>query len=173
LNTVRSEKQKRRPVLERILLDILITLLAVIVLGTVWALIAKPGTALVPMFKAKLPDDADPVSQPEQRVFTGIGRLRVPLAASAGKNTAHGNAAAVITIVFPYDATGKDFLEELSMNVGKFRAIAADYLKSLPADSPLLKDEQTLKHDLLSRYNKLLHLGKIEALYFPEFIIIN
>ncbi|MDR2097626.1 MAG: flagellar basal body protein FliL [Spirochaetaceae bacterium] len=171
MTTVRSKKHKPRPAPELFLLGILIALLAAIALGTAWALFVRPVPASISGRKA--PDTAAPTadggeSKPGQRIFMGMGRLRVRLAGPAG-----GNAAVVITIVFPYDDTDRAFVEELSLNVNKFRSLTVDYFEAIRADSPVLTDEQALKQNLLSRYNSLLRLGKIETLYFSEFMIIN
>jgi flagellar basal body-associated protein FliL len=111
----------------------------------------------------------------EPRIFTGIGRLRAPLAPPARRNSTTGDneAAVVIALGFPYNDSDRAFLEELSLNVTKFRTATIDCFSAIPADSPILSDEVSLKKELLTRYNKLLRLGKIETLYFSEYIIID
>jgi flagellar basal body-associated protein FliL len=141
--------------------------LVAIAFVTARALTAKPAPAVHREAPAEVP-----AGPPQNTVFTGIGRLRMRLAVPAQKG-ADGGAAAVITIAFPYNGSDRAFLEELSMNTRKFRSITADYFNSIPPDSPLLSDEDALKRELLSRYNSLLYLGKIETLYFTEFIIID
>jgi flagellar basal body-associated protein FliL len=145
--------------------------LVAIALVTARALMAKP----VPVYRETQPYTAAVSDAPQQNsVFTGIGRLRARLAAPVKKNSvADDGAAAVITVVFPYDGSDRAFLEELSLNTRKFRSITTDYFNSIPPDSPLLSDEATLKLELLSKYNSLLYLGRIETLYFTEFIIID
>jgi hypothetical protein len=164
------------------LLGVLAALLASIALGTLWAVFVRPaphaetvvdgafGTGGVSdaggASVAGSASDAGGVYEAGRRMFTGMGRLRVRLAAGGG-------GAAVVTIVFPYDDTDRVFVEELAHSIGKFRSVTADYFESLPAASPLLTDEQTLKAALLSRYNSLLRLGRIDTLYFSEYMIID
>jgi hypothetical protein len=150
------------------LLGVLAALLTVIVLGTVWAVFVRPE----PRAEIAVTGDADTggVSERERRIFTGMGRLRVRLAAQA---ESENGGTAVVTVVFPYDDSDRAFVEELAHNIGKFRVLTVDYFESLPVGSPLLADEQTLKAALLSRYNSLLRLGRIDTLYFSEFMIIN
>jgi flagellar basal body-associated protein FliL len=107
-----------------------------------------------------------------------MGRVRVRLAPPARQGGATGassggEATVVIAINFPYDDADRVFLEELSLNVGKFRSATLDYFGALPSDSPLLSDETSLKKALLNRYNRMLRLGKIETLYFSEYVIID
>jgi flagellar basal body-associated protein FliL len=160
--------RNRRPLPERVLSGILIALLAIIALVTVWVLLIRPhNSALVT--EAPVSDAAPS----EILIFAGIGRLRARLAPSARGKPVDDGSTAVIAVGFPYDSSDRPFLEELSFNVDKFRSVTIDYFASIPADSPLLNDEPALKDALLSRYNALLRLGKIETLYFSEFIIID
>jgi hypothetical protein len=149
---------------ERFLLGVLAALLAVIALGTVWAVFVRPVSRAEPV------DNGVPEWELGRRIFTGMGRLRIQLAARAG---AENGDTVVITVVFPYDDSDRAFVEELAQNISKFRILTSDYFESLPAGSPLLADEQMLKASLISRYNSLLHLGRIDTLYFSEFMIIN
>jgi flagellar basal body-associated protein FliL len=154
--------------LERFLRLILIALLAVIALGTLWALMRPAAPVAVSQ-------NGDPAALEPQNphIFTGIGRLRARLAPPAQKGAASDEAALVIAISFPYNNSDRAFLEELSLNLGKLRAATTDYFNTIPADSPLLSDEESLKKELLARYNRLLRLGKIETLYFSEYVIID
>jgi flagellar basal body-associated protein FliL len=159
--------------MERFLLFILITMLALIALGTLWALM-RPSAPVAASQNGD-PAASAPQNPIDMRIFTGIGRLRARLAPSARKGAATygGEAALVIAIGFPYNNSDRAFLEELSLNVGKLRAATIDYFSTIPADSPLLSDEEFLKRELLARYNRLLRLGNIETLYFSEYVIID
>ncbi|MDR0685624.1 MAG: hypothetical protein LBF83_10930 [Spirochaetaceae bacterium] len=155
------------------MLLILISLLAVTALGTFWALAVRPaGQPLNGEGELVFENTQDTV---KPRIFTGIGRLRARLAPSAQNNgtAGGGEAAVVIAVGFPYDDSDRAFLEELSLNVAKFRAATVDYFNAIPADSTMLSDEASLKKELLTRYNKLLRLGKVETLYFSEYVIID
>ncbi|MDR0382722.1 MAG: hypothetical protein LBH50_01910 [Spirochaetaceae bacterium] len=162
MTTTRNNGGKKASLPERLLYGVIAAQLAVIALGTAWALLVAP--------KPPAPEMAEEEAAAQQReaVFTGIGRLRARLAASPQKS-----ATAVVTVAFPYNGSDRAFLEELSLNTGKFRSATVGFFNSIPPDSPLLNDEAALKRELLSRYNALLYLGKIETLYFTEFIIID
>jgi flagellar basal body-associated protein FliL len=166
--------RNRRSLPERILPGILITLFAAIALITVWVFAAGRYENTAVNTRQTSGGSSSSV-EAGLSVFTGIGRLRAMLAPSARQKSGSsgGGAAVVITIEFPYDDSDKPFFEELSLNVGRFRSVTLDYFASIPVDSPLLTGEPALKQALLSRYNALLYLGKINELYFSEFMLID
>ncbi len=155
---------KPSPVLinvQRILAGILILVTLIILAGTIYALIAKPGK--------KLPEN-DPVQgtfiQADGRIFTGIGRIRT---STAGTQP----AAVIITIAFPYDPDDKSFSEELASRVARFRTETSRYFQGLTPDELRLKSEDELRRDLLGRYNDQLRLGFIDTLYITDYMIIE
>ncbi|MDR1588261.1 MAG: flagellar basal body-associated FliL family protein [Treponema sp.] len=102
-------------------------------------------------------------------VFTGIGRLRIPLAAPAG-----GQAGTMIlSIAFPYPLNDPPFTEELAARVPDFRSIAVGYFSSLPPGELRNPDEEKAKKEILKRYNAALRLGRIETLYFSDLMIVE
>jgi flagellar basal body-associated protein FliL len=105
----------------------------------------------------------------EQRIWTGMGRLRCPLKPEKGAIP----ATAVITVTFPYNDADIGFKQELARANVKFRAETVGLFASLPPSSPLLADESALKTTLLARYNAILRLDTIETLYFPDFLILE
>jgi hypothetical protein len=101
-------------------------------------------------------------------IFTGIGRLRIPLTRGAG-----GSATLILSIAFPYPPHDQPFTEELAAKIGDFRVMAADYFSSLSPEKLVNLDEDGAKTDILRLYNTSLRLGKIETLYFSELMIIE
>jgi flagellar basal body-associated protein FliL len=99
-------------------------------------------------------------------VFSGIGRLRIPLAGEPA-------AAVILSISFPYSADDRPFAEELASRIGDFRSIAAEYFASLPREKVVKLDEEAAKAVILGRYNAVLRLGKIETLYFGDLMIVE
>ena len=98
------------------------------------------------------------------RVFSGIGRLRIPLANSS---------VLVLSIAFPYLASDIAFTEELAGKIAEFRTIATDYFAALPESQIIQINEDTAKADILNRYNSILRLGRISALYFNDMMILD
>jgi len=113
--------------------------------------------AVAPGVRAERADD-DPVN-----IFTGIGRLRVPLAGEPP-------ATVVLSLGFPYPANDLFFAEELASHVGNFRSIAFDYFASIPRGEI---DENRARSKILERYNALLRLGRIETLYFADLVVLD
>jgi hypothetical protein len=155
---------------------VLAALVVAVAGGTVWALWTR-GAAADTGAAAAVTAAAD--SGEATRMFTGIGRLRIPLApntaasngaASNGTVTA-GGATAVVTIVFPYNPLDRAFSGELASRLRDFRAEARNCFAALPPSQ--LANEAAIKAELLRRYNSLLRLGSISAIYFSEYMIIE
>ncbi|GMO42271.1 MAG: hypothetical protein Ta2B_22470 [Termitinemataceae bacterium] len=132
-----------------------------------WAAVSEPNT-----------DDAElqiASNAPVQKIWTGIGRLRIPLKNDANKT---GPSAIIINVAFPYNNSDRALTEELALNNKKFRSIVMDYFVSTSSNR-LSKagerqwQEDEIKTTLLNSFNSLLRLGNIQTLYFSEFTIIE
>ncbi|QQO09429.1 flagellar basal body protein FliL [Breznakiella homolactica] len=149
-------------ILYRILLAAVLLLGIVILCGTLYGLFFRPG--------GSVPAQTSPAGAesggPDDRVFTGIGRIRAVTADSPP-------AAVILSVSFPYDPGDRVFTEELVSRLGDFRSQAVSYLESFSAGELRLKTEPVIKEELLGRYNALLRLGKIDVLYFNDFMIIE
>jgi len=99
-------------------------------------------------------------------VFSGIGRLRIPLAGVPP-------ATVVLSLSFSYPADDLFFAEELATRVGEFRSIAVGYFSSFSREDIARLDETQARNEILARYNALLHLGRIETLYFTDLLVIE
>jgi flagellar basal body-associated protein FliL len=104
--------------------------------------------------------------EPEaDRVFAGIGRIRTV--------TAPPEATVVLSVAFPYASADRAFSEELAARVGDLRNAAAGYFAALSPAELQEKGEEAVKAELLDRYNRMLRLGRIETLYFNDYMIIE
>jgi flagellar basal body-associated protein FliL len=161
---------------------VLIVLLAlVIAAGTIYALVFRAADA-PPLFRVSdtTNTEADvpgvispqaPAVQPRstptrESIFTGIGRLR---AVSADKPA----VTIVVSIAFPYMPEDRAFSEELNAKVPEFRNTALEYFSTQRAADLRNTSEENIKTELLRRYNALLRLGTISALYFNDFMFID
>jgi flagellar basal body-associated protein FliL len=168
-------------IISRILLALALAVVFVILAGTLYAVYRGPGAGPVITFgpdKTTRPgtERNGGTAAPERTgIFTGIGRLRIPVAAhdGAGGGTGAAKATLILSIAFPYPPRDRAFAEELASRVGDFRRIAAEYFSSRSAEELRNPDEDALKAELLRRYNAILMLGNIEALYFNDLLIFE
>ena len=101
----------------------------------------------------------------EGQTFTGLGRIRV--------STADPQPGIVLLFVsFIYYPDDKAFAEELVLRVKDFRDIITNYIGSFTVSELQLQSEDSLKIELLRRFNAILRLGQIDKLFFSDFIII-
>ena len=148
-------------IIYRCLLIFLLLIVAILICGTVYGLFFR-GT---PSRQAPQPVSAQGAVQSAAQTFTGIGRVRVP---TAGPQP----GMAVIFVSFVYNPDDKVFTEELVLKIKDFRDIIAGYIGSFTLEDLLVYEEEELKRELLRRFNAVLRLGKIEVLYFSEFMVI-
>lgn len=131
------------------------------------------GTIYGVFFNAKPPDTktADvSLGTGQGQTFTGIGRMRVAAKASA----ADAQPGMVIVYVsFFYYPEDKAFSEELALRVKDFREIISEYIGFFSAAELHKKGEEDIKAELLRRFNAILRLGKIETLFFSDFMIVG
>jgi flagellar basal body-associated protein FliL len=153
------------------LLSLAGALVVILTIGTIYAL-ARPANSgpLFRLGKSNNTERAIPTAartaarNDDIRVFSGLGRLRIPLSNSS---------TLLLSIAFPYNANDIAFSEELAAKIGEFRTAATGYFSSLPAEKLENLDEDAVKQEILRRFNSGLRLGRIEALYFSDMLIID
>ena len=157
--SVRDRAQKKIVLLYRSLLICFAVLGLIIAVGTVYGVCFRAG---VPE-----PERIDvPRDTGEGQVFTGIGQIRIP--------TADPQPGMVILFVsFIYYPDDRAFTEELVLRVRNFRDIITDYIGSYQAAELRKLDDESIKTELLRRFNAILRLGQIETVYFSDFMIIG
>jgi len=158
----------------RVLVVLALALALVLITGSLYALFRPSNSG--PLFRIgsanggkqgrRGSDTGTALSAAAPNVFSGIGRLRIPLAGEPA-------AALVLSISFPYSADDRPFAEELASRIGDFRSVAAEYFTSLPREKTVDLDEEAAKAGILGRYNAMLRLGKIETLYFGDLMIVE
>jgi len=147
------------------LLSLTGVLLLLLIIGTIIG-VARSSSSQ-PLFRLGKPagTQAETASPDDDiREFSGLGRLRIPLSNSS---------TLVLLITFPYPAHDTAFTEELAAKTGEFRSLAADYFSALPADKIAHLDEDAAKKEILARYNAILRLGQIRAIYFSGMNVID
>jgi flagellar basal body-associated protein FliL len=160
MKQIRRPEWSRAQLLYRILWLTVLVLFLLILGGTLYALFIREKA-----LPAAAPSPAAPPPG-EDRIFTGIGRVR---SVTAGPRP----AAVILSPVFPYSPGDGPFSEELAAKLGELRRITADYFTPYTAEELRDRDEAVLKEDLRFRYNAVLRLGRIESLYFNDYMIIE
>ena len=148
----------------RILLGLIVILSLVFLGGTAfWFFNHRGNEAIVILGTQRVPETN---GIPEEHIFTGIGRLRL--------STAEPQSAMVIlTINFPYSSGDRAFAEELATRIRDFRTITRDYFQSISGQELMNKSEEQIKTELLQAFNSILRLGRIQSLFFNDFLILE
>jgi flagellar basal body-associated protein FliL len=149
----------------RLLILIILGLVLIIITGTIYGFTrSQDASPLFRIGKSGEPEQTDSTFYDNIQIFTGIGRLRIPLTNSS---------TMVLSISFPYFTNDYAFTEELAAKIADFRTIAINYFSSVPAEELTPLNEEIAKTEILRAYNTALRLGRIEALYFHDMIIIE
>jgi flagellar basal body-associated protein FliL len=114
----------------------------------------------------RLAREAVPTTAAAAGVFDSLGRIR-------SKTADDTPVVVVVDLAFPYDATDRQFREELTRRRGDLRSAAAAYFAGKRAAELSPADEAAVKAGLRDTLNGLLSLGRIEELYFSEFRVIE
>jgi flagellar basal body-associated protein FliL len=147
---------------EKALIAVIVFLVFVITVTTVWVFRERDEEAAAGV--AVLGGDA------AEQSFTAIGRQRAVLREVPGEDRP---PTVIVRVVFPYNAADTVFTEELARNIGFFRETLAAYFAAMTMADPKLHDETAMKTELLDLFNARLRLGKIDRLFFSEFLIID
>ena len=111
-------------------------------------------------------------------VLFGTAVAFVSGAALPGKNLRCSTADTpsipiVITMYFRYKKDDTAFHEELRQKTRRIRVIISEYTGQYTRQQLLEKGEQKLKADLTDLINRELVLGKIDTLYFSDYIFLE
>jgi len=154
----------------RVVVAVILVLAVVLITGSLYAALRSPDSG--PLFRiggggnGSGEQGRGEAPAREINVFSGIGRLRIPLAGEP-------SATLIIAISFPYPADDRAFTEELASRIGDFRSIATEYFAALSPEKATVLNEEAAKAEILKRYNALLRLGKIENLYFGDLMVVD
>ena len=158
--------------MERILCYIIAGLISIIILVTIVASIAK----LFTKNKTQLISDPPPTdieslntkNGEEMAAFTGISTIRATTLSSPSSTS-----ILIITPWFSYPADDTEFYEELSRKRTLITSIITYYFSSKTKDEIIALPEETIKSALLTEINGNLSLGKLNQLYFTDFIFFE
>jgi len=173
-----NNNERSQSFLSIILVIILGFIVLIIASGTIWAVTkgrlhigSAKGTTSRSLFNDKenrlSPADViarDPAGK--TAVFGDVGLLR---AATADKNA----VTIVVSPFIPYDAGDLAFQEELVQKTRSIRAFVLEWFHSRTISAIGKLGENGVKSALLDGINKLLVLGKLETIYFSEYMVLE
>lgn len=99
-----------------------------------------------------------------QEIYRKIGRIR-----SATKD----GIPIVISVYFPFPKDDIDFYEELSVKNESLKSEIVRYFTNYSYDELKIKNENSIKREVINQLNEKLVLNKIETIYFEEFIFFD
>jgi len=147
------------------LLSLAGVLILLLLIGTIIGVARSSGSQpLISLGKHGGTSAKNAANDEDIRVFSGLGRLRIPLSNSS---------TLVLSIAFPYPAHDAAFTEELAAKISDFRSLASGYFSALPADKIANLDEEAAKQEILARYNAILRLGRIRTIFFSDMMVID
>lgn len=174
--------------LNKILIIIIIALFVLILGITAGGFItkkAKPGKNLRtadPEPTVKELESLNKRSGDKLAAYTGIGRIRTVTAGTentgagtqtSDKESEDGVTPIVITPWFSYEESNTELYEELSRKRILITGIITNYFSSRTEKELLSTAEEKIKADLLDEINSQLSLGKINAIYFSDYIFLK
>lgn len=158
--------------MERILCYIIAGLISIIILVTIVASIAKLFTKNKnQLISDPLPTEIESLNKKngeEMAAFTGISTIRATTLSSQSSTS-----ILIITPWFSYPADDTEFYEELSRKRTLITSIITYYFSSKTKDEIIALPEETIKSALLTEINGNLSLGKLNQLYFTDFIFFE
>lgn len=111
-------------------------------------------------------DTKDALSDENLAVFSRLGTLRCITADEPP-------SVLVVTPLFLYTKDDSAFYEELYRKTAELKAIVNAYVASQTKGSLLVTGEEIVKERILRQFNELLVLGKIETLFFNDYIFLD
>ncbi len=159
--------------LNRLLVVVLVALLVVFVGGTAVA-IANNGGVLSPRYRRVDPTPKQVVnsslrSKKSVSAYTELGQIRT---VTKGEGEAPGTLL-VITPWFSYPSVDTQLYEELSQKKMQEKSIVIGCISSHTKKELLEMGEQAVKDEIRDRINAALILGKIENVYFDEYLFFE
>lgn len=168
-------KKRRMEAVTVVLLIVAVLLLAGIVAGTLWAFagghvrIREDGGRSLFSLRSRDPAADDVVrgdASGNTAVFTELGTLR---AKTADEHT----ATVVVSVYFPYPANDLAFEEEITGKSRSIRRVVLEWFATRTLEEIDSMGEQGVKKALLGEINGLFVLGRIETLYFGDYMVFE
>lgn len=165
-----SKESRDNTLLNKILLCIIAGILAFILIGTIIGLAGKKNKtpqALISQGKAvslMAPSNTEEVS------YFELGTIRISCASA---DSEEGGSLMVITPWLAYPAGDTVFYEELSRKSGSIKGIFQAYFSARTKNQLLTETEEKIVEIIIEEINSDLALGKINSIYFTDYLFLE
>ena len=155
--------------INKILLIILLALFAVLLFMTITAFISVKIKSKNNLHTSKSSFEVSESKDDTLKVFAGLGRIRCSLKPEGDTDV---RCPVVISPWFNYDKNDIQFYEELSKKAPLFKSLISSYFTNGTKTHFQEIGEEQVKKEILSILNEHLVLGKIDELFFSEYIFL-
>ena len=159
--------QLRLTAFQKVLLSLCAFLIISLIFVTAWVMTSHPENVGAGLRKIDpKPVRVEKKSGTKNTVYSDIGRLRAITADVPP-------VSLVITPFFTFPTADNAFFEELVQKKRRLRSVFLDYFALHSKDELIKMGEAAVKQELIEKLNAELMLGKIDVLYFNEYIFLN
>ncbi|MBR1912505.1 MAG: hypothetical protein IJ828_09150 [Treponema sp.] len=167
-------KHHKRVTTEYVLTVMLICLMVCIAAGTVYAFVVKKS-GIGHQYRKSDPTpkqviDSSIKANSRVSAFNELGQIRT---ITKSPDDEHTGTLLVVTPWFSYDASNTILQEELSQKSQQEKAIIINYFGQNTKSELLAKGEDSVKDEIKALLNEQLILGKIQNIFFKEYIFFE
>lgn len=166
---LKFSNEKKINSINKILSIILLTLFAVLLFMTITAFISVKTKSKNNLQNSKSSFEVSESKDDTLKVFAGLGRIRCSLKPEGDTDV---RCPVVISPWFNYDKNDIQFYEELSKKAPLFKSLISSYFTNGTKTHFQKIGEEQVKKEILSILNEHLVLGKIDELFFSEYIFL-
>ena len=166
---LKFSNEKKINSINKILSIILLALFALLLFMTITAFISVKTKSKNNLQNSKSSFEVSESKDNTLKVFAGLGRIRCSLKPEGDTDV---RCPVVISPWFNYDKNDIQFYEELSKKAPLFKSLISSYFTNGTKTHFQEIGEEQVKKEILSILNEHLVLGKIDELFFSEYIFL-
>ena len=166
---LKFSNEKKINSINKILSIILLALFALLLFMTITAFISVKIKSKKNLQNSKSSFEVSKSKDDTLKVFAGLGRIRCSLKPEGDTDV---RCPVVISPWFNYDKNDIQFYEELSKKAPLFKSLISSYFTNGTKTHFQEIGEEQVKKEILSILNEHLVLGKIDELFFSEYIFL-
>lgn len=165
---------RHKPDFDTILTIVLISVIVFIAAGTVYAFAAKRA-GIGHQYRKSDPTPKQVInssikSNSRVSAFTDLGQIRT---VTKSPDDAHTGTLIIVSPWFSYNSDDAVLLEELSQKAQQEKAVIINYFGQNTKDELLTKGEDAVKEEIRQKLNEQLILGKIQKVFFDQYMFFE